>query len=168
MLVGGRGGLPDEIKFRGNDTTAVSIAPACSTNCLVLLLWQLIGFSQRTHSLRRGCVQCLLSMITLTALTLPRAMARLNFMVSNHLVALEVRPDGSVDHFYTSVLQMAPRRQWIASLRTCWLRAHLNDRPLGTFDADTHSLVDIVFFLSMFVSLRCQHGQARLGTYFCE
>ena len=101
-------------------------------------------------------MQCSTSIITQTALSLPREMARLNFMVSNHFVALEVRPDGSVDHFYTSVLQLAPSRRWLTALRNCWLRARLNDRPLGAFDADTHSLVDIVFFLSMFSSLRNQ------------
>ena len=168
-LVGARDDSPDEIKFRGTDTTCASIAPACSTNCLVLLLWRLIEYSQRTYSLRDGCAQCLMSIITQIALSLPREMARMNFMVSpNHLVALEVRPDGSVDNFYTLVLQRAPRRSWLSVLKKSWLHARLNERPLGAFHADTHSLVDIVFCLSMCSSLRSQHKMHSLSRDFYE
>ena len=110
-----------------------------------------------------------MSIITQIALSLPREMARMNFMVSpNHLVALEVRPDGSVDNFYTLVLQRAPRRRWLSALEKSWLHARLNERPLGAFDADTHSLVDIVFCLSMCSSLRSQHKMHSLSRDFYE
>jgi len=48
----------DELRFRTATEAIDSITPACSTRNLVDLVWQLVGYSQRSIKLRDACIHC--------------------------------------------------------------------------------------------------------------